>query len=107
MPSLDRVITLGVEGPETYRDGTPIAGSITDSRVWAQQSLRRFSVLRGDQTELLTERRYRIRYRPDIEAAFRANRLSALIDGERYQVEVVVEVERRKWLDLSVFIPRS
>ena len=107
MPSLDRLITLGIQGPDGNEDGRPVPGEIVDHDVWARQLDFRFEVTRGGATELTTERRYRVRYTPEVYEAFLSNGLSVVTGGRRYQVATVVEVERRKWLDVSVFLPVS
>lgn len=105
---LDRLISIGIRGPDGSEDGTPVPGEIVDRSVWARQVDYRFQGILGGSQELRTERRYRVRYRPDIVDAFLANRLSVVIDGDRYQVETVTEsAERRKWLDISVFLSVS
>ena len=104
MASLDRVITIGIEQPDGIEDGTPTRGRIVDRDVWARQVDYRFDHQRGNTTTLRTERRYRVRYAQDIVAAYLKGSLSVVIDGERYAVETAAEVNRRKWLDLSLFL---
>lgn len=102
MPSLDRVITIGVQGPDGSEDGTPVPGEIVDTETWARQVDRRIdsSSLGAHAQELLSYRTFRVRYRDDLLAP--TGRLSVLVDGVRHQVERVVEVERRRWIDLDI-----
>ena len=37
MASLDRIISIGIQGPDGSDDGTPVPGEIVDSPVWARQ----------------------------------------------------------------------
>ena len=110
MPSLDRVIAVGIQGPNTNEGGTPIPGPIVDSERWARLTSYRFWVDRDNQVELYTEVRYRVRYEEELAWAFLRNRLSVLIrepngdmaEDRRFQVESVQEVGRREWLDLRI-----
>ena len=104
---LDRVITVGILGPETFEDGTPVPGEWVDSSTWARQTDARLTIDRGDQTTLRTVRRYRVRYTRPIVDAYADNRLSVVIDGDRYMVEAVAEIGRRRWLELAVFLDIS
>ena len=69
-PTLDRLITLHIPGPETVNDyGERIPGPDTDIRVWAS---RRDTPV-ADQLDLDSDQRLRIRtavftlrYRPDV-----------------------------------------
>ena len=108
MPSLDRVITVGIREPDSRNSfGIPVAGAIVDTELWARQTDYRFDHQRGDETVLRTERRYRVRYRADLVGAYLNGRLSVVIDGERYAVQGAAEVNRRKWLDLSIYLEVS
>ena len=104
---LDRIVTIGIEGPETRIDGRPIQGEIVDTDMWCRQRDARLDIDRGDRTQLRTVRTYRVRYTDPLVNAFSGNRLSVVVEGERYQVESVIEIERRRWLDLRVFLDVS
>lgn len=108
MPALDRRIQVGIQQPDTTNeDGTPVPGPIVDREVWAAQRDYRFTHQRGSQTTLRTERRWRVRYRPDLVAAYQNGALSVVADGQRYAIEAATEIERRKWLELSVYLEES
>ena len=107
MPNLDRVITVGIRQDPTSEDGTPVPGRIVDTELWARQQDYRFDHQRGNTTTLRTERRYRVRYDPDLVTAYLNGRLSVVIAGERYAVEGAAEIGRRKWLDLSIYLDVS
>ncbi len=100
---LDRVITVGVQEQDGAEDGTPIPGPIVDHEVWAEKKTNRvFSTADRLAVELRDTTRWRIRWRADFWAAALDRRLSVLVAGVRYQTDRAVEVDRRRFLDLTV-----
>ena len=105
MADLDRILVLQLQGPPTSDDGTPVPGEITERRVWARQQDRMETAERpgigGAFGGISTTRTYRVRYSAEMVDAWEAGRLSVLVGGQALDVESLVEIERRRWLDLS------
>ena len=107
IPRLDRVITVGIAGPETFEDGTPIAGVIVDSEMWAAQVDRRELIDRRSGPGgigLITRRTYRLRWSESLVGSLADNNVSVVVAGERYQVDGWLEVGRRRWLEVDIWI---
>ena len=107
IPRLDRVIRVGIEGPETFEDGSPIPGAIVDSETWAAQRDRRELIERSSGPGgigLITRRTYRVRWSDSLVGALTSNSVSIVVGGSRYQVDSWREVGRRRYLDVDIWI---
>ena len=104
MADLDRVIEVGIRGPGTREDGTPIPGPITYQDVWARKRQDRTASLAVTQFggELVSTPVFRIRYRQDFVDAFQAQNLYVRLSGTRHEVRVMTEVDRRRFLDIHL-----
>lgn len=94
--TLDRQITIEASAVVQDAYGDPVESWMLLATVWAQVlPLRGSERFQAQQIDAELTTRFRIRYRDDVTPLMRVAH-----DGDRYEIEAVIEIGRREGLEL-------
>lgn len=99
---LDRQIILQQRSVTRDAFGAEIVTYATFATVWAQKvemSGREFFTAKQVTPEVV--RKYRIRWLAGVNESMR------LVDGETWDIQRITEIDRRKWLEITVKVPTN